>query len=198
MPSLHVFFRGFRDCSVVRSILPPQQPTIMKSFISGLLLAFVAASANIEFPRTQPACDYHALSHGCLSGQTCTSDNTCIPLHVLHEEDVVPARSDGRCGSDFDGATCDANGPYGSCCSQQGWCGSTPMHCLLSNGCQSGCEAASTQTSSVAHSEPIMTPTTSFTPPSIATGKPTSDGTCGAGHNWMTCDGWPAGGCCSM
>lgn len=36
------------------------------------------------------------------------------------------SRSDGRCGSIFAGAICDPNGPYGGCCSQYGYCGSTP------------------------------------------------------------------------
>ena len=34
-------------------------------------------------------------------------------------------RSDGRCGQAFSGATCDANGPYGGCCSSAGYCGTT-------------------------------------------------------------------------
>lgn len=31
--------------------------------------------------------------------------------------DPKAPRADGRCGSDFFGATCDADGPFGGCCS---------------------------------------------------------------------------------
>ncbi|KAI5791902.1 Cupredoxin [Geopyxis carbonaria] len=52
------------------------------------------------------------------------------------------ARSDGRCGKDFGGATCDPAGGYGKCCSSVGWCGNTVQHCSVKEGCQNGCSAA--------------------------------------------------------
>ncbi|XP_060667439.1 endochitinase-like [Ziziphus jujuba] len=42
-----------------------------------------------------------------------------------------------QCGSRVGGATC----PGGLCCSQYGWCGTTPEYCT--NGCQSQCSASS-------------------------------------------------------
>ena len=46
-------------------------------------------------------------------------------------------RADGRCGSGFGGATCQAGGKYGGCCSKYGYCGVTTDHCGA--GCQSRC-----------------------------------------------------------
>lgn len=46
----------------------------------------------------------------------CTETQTTAPLPVS----TVTIRIDGRCGSDFDGAGCDTNGPYGGCCSPYG------------------------------------------------------------------------------
>lgn len=54
--------------------------------------------------------------------------------------DTTP-RSDGRCGSDFGGATCQAGGQYGGCCSKYGYCGNMTDHC--GTGCQSGCTSGS-------------------------------------------------------
>ncbi|KAI9718702.1 MAG: hypothetical protein M1812_003876 [Candelaria pacifica] len=42
-------------------------------------------------------------------------------------------RIDGRCGRDFNGATCDPNGAYGGCCSQFGYCGITPGQYVFPN-----------------------------------------------------------------
>nr|P0DKH7.1 RecName: Full=Antimicrobial peptide 1; Short=Fa-AMP1 [Fagopyrum esculentum] len=39
-----------------------------------------------------------------------------------------------QCGAQGGGATC----PGGLCCSQWGWCGSTPKYCGA--GCQSNCK----------------------------------------------------------
>ncbi|KAJ9064045.1 hypothetical protein DSO57_1034585 [Entomophthora muscae] len=45
----------------------------------------------------------------------------------------------GVCGIQNDGAICNPQGAYGGCCSKFGYCGSSPMHCSIVNGCQSGC-----------------------------------------------------------
>jgi hypothetical protein len=119
--------------------------------------------ANIIFPKIQPTCNYYIKTDytGCLRGQVCLPNDTCVADHSppaaysttldttpgsdyvpLIDRDTTP-RSDGRCGSVFDGATCDANGEYGGCCSQYGYCGKTPGHCDVSQGCQSGCSDGS-------------------------------------------------------
>lgn len=46
---------------------------------------------------------------------------------------VAILAQDQRCGSQAGGKLCDG----GLCCSQSGYCGSTPLHC--STGCQSQC-----------------------------------------------------------
>jgi hypothetical protein len=51
--------------------------------------------------------------NGCISG--------CVPSSPPSEKPKDVPRSDGRCGKDFDGVTCDPNGPYGGCCSQYGY-----------------------------------------------------------------------------
>ena len=50
--------------------------------------------------------------NGCISG--------CTPSSPPANSGNVP-RSDGRCGKDFGGVTCDPNGPFGGCCSQYGY-----------------------------------------------------------------------------
>ncbi|EMC97752.1 carbohydrate-binding module family 18 protein [Baudoinia panamericana UAMH 10762] len=176
-------------------------------------------TANIVFNFVQSNCDHTQVDFtGCLRGQTCLENNTCVPsesvIPTIRYRDTTPPRSDGRCGSAFDGATCDPNAAYGGCCSEAGWCGTTSEHCLLSNGCQSGCtDAASTLPTSTGtpptsaaqpnsvnvgtlNSEPVIAPTkTAGAQPS---GAATTDGTCGATNSNTICGNWPFGGCCSM
>lgn len=83
-------------------------------------------------------------------------------------------RDDGRCGIAFGSAQCQKGGPWGACCSQYGWCGDTPGHCLPSEGCQLGC--------------------TSTTP----VRRTTKDGRCGTDFDGSLCKGWPSGECCSQ
>ncbi|KAK0661476.1 Aldehyde oxidase GLOX [Lasiodiplodia hormozganensis] len=202
----------------------------MKSFLSFGLLA-AGANANIIFNWVQPTCDYNSDFSACLRGQQCTVNNTC-EAYVTSDSDYTrsfvrtvpkPAekraaapRSDGRCGKDFDDATCDANGEYGGCCSQYGYCGKTDDHCLASNGCQNGCKGASSttaagtspaettseaaQTITTSTQEPVLgSPTASSASGSAsATGEVTTDGSCGASNGGTICGDWPKGGCCSM
>ncbi len=58
---------------------------------------------------------------------------------------------DGKCGKDHGGAVCDPRADNGPCCSGPwGQCGSTPTHCLVEMGCQSGCTGGGANTTSVA------------------------------------------------
>jgi hypothetical protein len=142
-------------------------------------------------------------SEGCQSG--CNKDPVATPA------DTTPAKSgirdDGRCGKDFDGATCDPNGAYGGCCSEYGYCGSTDGHCLKANGCQNGCkdgDAAATTPSPVTNTRPPSTSTSGEpvlgkpTTPSNPNGIPTTDGSCGAKFGNTVCGDWAQGSCCSM
>ncbi|KAI9655834.1 MAG: hypothetical protein M1821_005269 [Bathelium mastoideum] len=124
-------------------------------------------------------------------------------------------------------ALCDPSGPYGSCCSQYGWCGSSPAHCEVSQGCQSGCtdslfpgeqgsftsshppsinlmayiaSAATASTSAAASSEPVLGPPPASTASTVPqpTGPVTTDGTCGAAHGGTVCGNWYRGSCCSQ
>ncbi|KAI9717755.1 MAG: hypothetical protein M1812_004484 [Candelaria pacifica] len=67
-------------------------------------------------------------------------DDCEVTWVTVRADATTSPRSDGRCGKDFGGATCDPNGNYGGCCSGPwGYCGSTPTHCLVAQGCQNGC-----------------------------------------------------------
>ncbi|KAI6327834.1 hypothetical protein MCOR34_000336 [Pyricularia oryzae] len=91
---------------------------------------------------------------------------------------VLKASSDGTCGGST-GSTC-AGTPFGTCCSQYGYCGSTDAHCT--GGCQSGFGSCS---SGGGGSQPP--------PPALNT---SPDGTCG-GNTGSTCAGSVFGNCCS-
>lgn len=190
--------------------IPPRTHATMKTvFASFLMLAI--ASANIIFPFIQPICDFLRGPNSCLSGQVCVENNTCVPSELigLRKEIGVVPRPDGRCGHDFGGASCDPNGPYGGCCSKYGWCGKTPEHCLVSDGCQAGCSMIATpaggsstmpsSASTAALSEPVISPvTTSASAPGASGSAVTTDGTCGAAHGGIVCGDWYLGSCCSM
>ncbi|KAK1062000.1 hypothetical protein LTR74_010664 [Friedmanniomyces endolithicus] len=161
------------------------------------LVATACTSANIIFPFVQPTCNHESVGWtGCLRGQQCLEDNTCVPTYAtssFESRDTTP-RTDGRCGSDFSGATCDPKGAYGGCCSKYGYCGKTLDHCLVSNGCQSGCTEPAGTTAAplpttapasvagpgVSNSEPVIGPLSSTAAGDGATGPVTTDGTCGA------------------
>jgi hypothetical protein len=171
---------------------------------NAVVFAFISvATANIIFPFIQPNCDYIYNPGVCLAGQLCLANNTCVSKLLfgdLVSRDSTP-RADGRCGQDFDGATCDPNGPYGGCCSRYGYCGDTAQHCLVANGCQSGCKPNPTTTSaqsSARQSEPVIGSGTSSGAAASATGAITEDGTCGAGNGGTVCGDWELGSCCSM
>ncbi|KAK4894700.1 hypothetical protein LTR27_007088 [Elasticomyces elasticus] len=170
------------------------------SIVTALFAA--TGTANIVFPFVQPRCN-NSSGIGCLRGQHCLSDGTCVSHHITR--DATP-REDGRCGDEFGGATCDTKGEYGGCCSGHGYCGKTVDHCLVGNGCQSGCtntavtspvpQPDSTDVSPGGiNSEPVIAPPSST---GAATGPETTDGTCGASNGGTTCGDWPQGGCCSM
>lgn len=94
---------------------------------------------------------------GCQSGCNNGAEPTVVtPVATPKPETGATApRDDGRCGKDFNGATCDANGAYGGCCSSYGYCGNTDGHCLIADGCQNGCKDAPTTTDAPALFPPI-------------------------------------------
>lgn len=97
-----------------------------------------------------------------------------------------------------------------------GYCGNTDGHCLVANGCISGCKSAastsvvptSAAVSSVASSrvdsaapssttgEPVISAASS-TAGTAPTGTVTKDGTCGATYDNTICGDWAQGSCCS-
>ena len=188
----------------------------MKKNSSLLHLLFATTGANIIFPYVQPTCDYSSGSETCLRGQVCIRNNPCVAVATVErrEECVMPQRSDGRCSRDFDGACCDSNGPYRPCCSQRGWCGKTPEHCLASDGCQSGCtptadlpehssstplsDSIGLSSSAAPLSEPILGRPTQTASGPTASGSVTMDGMCGAAYGGTVCGNWLRGSCCSM
>lgn len=93
------------------------------------------AAGNIVFNKVQPTCNFSSpASTGCLRGQLCTQEGQCIaeadypfnPFALIRRviplvERAISLRTDGRCGKDFNGATCDATGAFGGCCSKYGY-----------------------------------------------------------------------------
>ena len=161
------------------------------SFVAGLTMGL--ASANIIFNHVDLSCDPKAdlpvqgLT-GCLRGQYCDEAGKCKrdETDSLYSTsfsrapkrpnaDVLAKRAfstNGQCGSQNGGLTCDPAGSYGPCCSSYGWCGSTDAHC--GDGCQSGCKTTTDPTA------------------------PRSDGRCGTAFGGATCDPQGSfGGCCS-
>ncbi|KAF2496705.1 hypothetical protein BU16DRAFT_339753 [Lophium mytilinum] len=70
-----------------------------------------------------------------------------------------------RCGLAFGNKTCDAI--FGRCCSSYGFCGKSDQHCLIDNGCQSGCIVIGTFSglqSQYLHSTPTVTNATILLP----------------------------------
>ncbi|KAE8444817.1 hypothetical protein EG329_014171 [Mollisiaceae sp. DMI_Dod_QoI] len=83
------------------------------------------------------------------------------------------------------------------------FCGSTPAHCLVANGCQNGCtdgQAGNGGNSPPTTSqEPVIGPvTTTMAPGTTATASVTTDGTCGVSNGNTVCGNWANGNCCSM
>ncbi|KAK8626677.1 hypothetical protein V6N13_134310 [Hibiscus sabdariffa] len=67
-----------------------------------------------------------------------------------------------QCGHQAGGALC----PQGICCSQWGWCGTTDLHCLVENGCQSNCIDGGSSPPPPPPPPPSPPPPSPSTPPS--------------------------------
>lgn len=113
---------------------------------------------------------------------------------------------DGHCGVAYNNTICDPNSTAyaGECCSQYGYCGVTDDHCLVSNGCQSGCTGASPSdqapvASTATSQEPKIIPVTSTAAAGATSAAAvTADGTCGLMNNNTVCGDWKNGNCCSL
>ena len=151
---------------------------------------------------------------GCSSGCNGAGGVTTIPQPTkAATSGAAKPRADGRCGKDFGGSTCDANGAFGGCCSSYGYCGTTDGHCLAANGCQNGCKDTTPSKGQPAKGDPA--PVSSRPPSSTTSGEPvlgkpttaaaakptgvaTTDGSCGAKFGNTVCGNWAQGSCCSM
>ncbi|GAB7359536.1 hypothetical protein MBLNU230_g6724t2 [Neophaeotheca triangularis] len=196
----------------------------MKIFTPTALLVttLTIVKANIPFTFVQPTCNatLPTKAKSCLAGQYCLDNGTCIArqhYYQAHDASVATisslfrreVRQDGRCGSEFGDATCEADGEFGGCCSGRGWCGRMVEHCARGWGCQSGClDAAdgvqeseeqaftiSTTGASTSLGEPVLGSPTASSAPS---GPTTIDGTCGANNNGTLCGDFERGSCCSL
>ncbi|KAI5852558.1 glyoxal oxidase N-terminus-domain-containing protein [Morchella snyderi] len=143
-------------------------------------------------------CDPAATSY---TGTCCSYGYFSSTPPATSSAPTIAPRDDGRCGTEFAGATC-AGSAFGTCCSQYGYCGATDSHCLPANGCQSGCTGTTPVTpvtpveSSTTTGEPVLG---SPTPSAVPVGPPSTDGTCGHSNTpAYTCTGFSLGECCSM
>lgn len=79
---------------------------------------------NADLPSEYGFCgktDGHCLpANGCQLGCTGTTPPKTTALPAQPTTGAAAPRADGRCGKEFAGATCDAKGAYGGCCSQYG------------------------------------------------------------------------------
>lgn len=116
------------------------------------------------------------------SSSTVASVTSSAPIST--PSSTLPVSTNGQCGS-VSGQTC-VNSTFGSCCSLYGYCGSSDIYCLSTEGCQSGygeCKAPSSVTSS--------------SPPTPTSAEKVSvDGTCGGDYGYV-CPGSGLGDCCS-
>ncbi|KAL2019543.1 hypothetical protein VTK56DRAFT_9510 [Thermocarpiscus australiensis] len=130
---------------------------------------------------------------GSAFGPCCGKDGRCssterasnLPRrHFSYGDGQCPSlgySTNGTCGRII-GLRC--GGPFGSCCSNSGVCGSTEKECGVGN-CQSGACVGSTSTSSTA-------PATTSSQPSVVPFRPSPDGTCGGALKYK-CTGTDSG-----
>ncbi|OHW92115.1 chitin recognition protein [Colletotrichum incanum] len=109
---------------------------------------------------------------------------------------TLPVSSDGVCGAS-NGRQCFGSSS-GNCCSQYGWCGSTPEHC--GNGCQSAYGTCNSGSSSSSSGTPASsggaTRASSSSPAAATNTKISTNGQCG-GTGGFNCLGSNFGDCCS-
>ncbi|CAF3489571.1 unnamed protein product [Fusarium graminearum] len=89
---------------------------------------------------------------------------------------TFPLTTNGRCGSRHGGATCRGEFNGETCCSQNGWCGSTDAHC--GRGCQ-----------------PVFGTCSGVSEPAGPEPTATNPGRCGSAFGGKKCDQWDP--CCS-
>ena len=119
-----------------------------------LFLSQVVYSLRSDKIRCNPGpIGYDAASTKCPIHQICTAHGVCELIgqdlarvqRPRHFSPIPSAASKsftlkkGRCGEHFSGARCDSKSKFGPRCSRRGWCGSSPAHRRLENGCQQGC-----------------------------------------------------------
>ncbi|KAJ4136479.1 hypothetical protein NW768_004092 [Fusarium equiseti] len=89
---------------------------------------------------------------------------------------TFPLTTNGRCGSRHGGATCRGEFNGETCCSQNGWCGSTDAHC--GRGCQ-----------------PVFGTCSGVSEPGTPEPTAANPGRCGSSFGGKKCDQWDP--CCS-
>ncbi|GAB7340085.1 hypothetical protein MBLNU457_6576t2 [Dothideomycetes sp. NU457] len=109
----------------------------------------------------------------CSTDGHCTDCNEKKTRRQLNYCASTGPRMDARCGCDWEGATCDPSGPFGGCCSTDGWC--TP------------CNTKRQGNSTTAHASAAI-PSVSFS----------VNGRCGNINNDALCGNSTAGACCSV
>ncbi|KAF2660521.1 carbohydrate esterase family 4 protein [Lophiostoma macrostomum CBS 122681] len=100
--------------------------------------------------------------------------------------------TDATCGG-TNGYTCQGS-TFGTCCSVNGWCGSTTDYC--GTGCQSAFGSC-TGSSSSSSAKPAATSSVKTSAAATTTVKVSTDGACG-GTSGKTCKGSTFGTCCSQ
>ncbi|KAI1005692.1 hypothetical protein K3495_g2532 [Podosphaera aphanis] len=203
-----------------------------------MVLGFsILSSANIILTHAPLSCkpdESSRVNNGCLRHQECTPEGKCVVIKNLENnlsfrnKNPTAARSvafEGmRCGKDFGNTTCGNNR---ACCSNLGYCRSSTDHCLVQNGCQSGCASERyarlpkrwksplsrffnyllgpkyfSSAEEEEQSEPVLKipiePVIGTSAGISQAGLQTQDGTCGVKNNNTVCKGSTYGNCCSL
>ncbi|KAJ4991971.1 Chitin deacetylase-like protein 9 [Stagonosporopsis vannaccii] len=135
-----------------------------------------AVTATTTMTDSISSCDVPAGSSSSLIPSSTSSSAASTPTASL------PVSSNGQCGTGI-GQTC-AGSVFGSCCSLYGYCGSTDIYCLITEGCQLGYGDCTTPPSV----------SISIPPSPTSTSKVSVDGTCGEDNGYV-CSGSGLGDC---
>ncbi|KZL86484.1 chitin recognition protein [Colletotrichum incanum] len=135
-------------------------------------------------------------STGTRSSSSAGSSTGSASRSAASSSSTLPVSSDGVCGAS-NGRQCFGSSS-GNCCSQYGWCGSTPEHC--GNGCQSAYGTCNSGSSSSSSGTPASsggaTRASSSSPAAATNTKISTNGQCG-GTGGFNCLGSNFGDCCS-
>ncbi|KAJ8116161.1 hypothetical protein OPT61_g2355 [Boeremia exigua] len=194
---------GFGDCTSTKSTTKKPFSSIKSSTssttVTTVSVTLTSASSTLSTPSATSILSVVTSSPAPTLSSSTTSSPAPATSSPLTPD--VKVSTDGSCGG-TGGFTCSGS-PWGNCCSEYGWCGSTGIYCDA--GCNSAfgdCNGASSsvEPSSSSTLTPSSFVTSTRTTPAIpsSTQAVSTNGECGASSNGLTCLGSEFGDCCSQ